>query len=122
MIAWRVREVCDVGHATEARLAGDLLGLELAVEGFEDPVLENVTIAGLDSAEDQAEAGLPGVKDDRLGFERFVVLVNPQQDAALRLKGGGGFDETAHQAELGDTPGKSRFGRAFGGDFCGCVE
>ena len=103
-------------------LPRDLLGLKLAVEGFEDPVLEDVAIAGLDAAEDQADAGFACVEDDRLGFERFAVLVNPQQDAALRLKGGGGFDEAAHQAELGDTAGESRFGRAFGSDFGGCVE
>lgn len=103
-------------------LPGDLLGLELAVERFENPVLKHVAIAGLDSAEDQAEAGLPGIKDDRLGFERFMILVDPQQDAALELKGGRGFDEAAHQAELGDTPGECRFGRAFVSDFGGCVE
>jgi hypothetical protein len=28
-------------------LAGDLLGLELAIEGFEDPVLEDVAVARL---------------------------------------------------------------------------
>lgn len=102
--------------------AGDLLGLELAVEGFENPILEDVAIAGLDCAEDQADAGLPGVEDDCFGFERFAVLENPQEDAALNIKGGGGFEEAAHQAELGDTAGDGRFGRGFGSDFGGCVE
>ncbi len=40
----------------EIGLAGDLLGFELAIEGFDDPVLENVAIAGLYFAEDETEA------------------------------------------------------------------
>jgi len=79
-------------------------------------------VAGLDCAEDQAEAGFAGVEDDCLGFERFVVLVNSQQDAALKIEGGGGLDEAAHQAEFGDTAGNSRFGQGFGSNFGGCIE
>ena len=94
------------------RLTEDLLGLELAVEGFEDPVLEDVAIAGFDSAEDQADAGGAGIKDDGLGFEGFAVLVNLQEDGVFQCKGGGGFEKTAHQAELSDAPGE---GRARGG-------
>src|SRR6267378_3601659 len=40
----------------EIGLAGNLLGFELAVEGFDDPVLEDVAVAGLYFAEDEAEA------------------------------------------------------------------
>jgi hypothetical protein len=39
-------------HCWNPGLAGDLLGLELAIEGFEDPVLEDVAIARLYFAED----------------------------------------------------------------------
>ena len=80
------------------RLTGDLLGLELAVEGFQDPVLEDVAIARFDSAEDQADAGGTGIKDDGLGFESFTVLVNLQENGVFQFKGGGGFEKTAHQA------------------------
>jgi hypothetical protein len=37
-------------------LAGNLLGFELAIEGFEDPVLEDVAEAGLYLAKHEAEA------------------------------------------------------------------
>ena len=103
-------------------LGGDLLGLELAVQGFEDPVLEDFAVAGLDCAEDQAEAGLAGVEDDCFGFERFAVFVNAQRDTTFKIEGGGSLDEAAHQAEFGDTAGESRLGRAFGSDFGGCIE
>ena len=57
-------------------LAGNLLGFELAIEGFENPFLQNVAIAGLYFAEDEAQAGWPGVKDYCFGFERFSGVVN----------------------------------------------
>ena len=104
------------------KLAGDLLGLELAVEGFENPVLEDVAIAGFDSAEDQADAGGAGIKDDCLGFEGFAVLVNLEENGALQFKGSGGFEETAHQAEFGDASGQSRARGGFRSDFGVGVE
>lgn len=105
-----------------SELAGDLLGLELAVEGFENPVLEDVAIAGLDSTEDQAYAGGPGIKDDCLGFESFAVLVNLQVNGAFQFKGSGGFEETAHQAQLGDASGQSRARGGLRSDFGVGVE
>ncbi len=103
-------------------LGGDLLGLELAVEGFENPVLEDVAIAGFDCAEDQADAGGAGIKDDGLGFEGFAVLVNPEENGVFQFKGGGGFEEAAHQAELGDASGESRAGGGFRSDLGVGVE
>lgn len=104
------------------KLAGDLLGFELAVEGFEDPVLEDVAIAGLDFSKEEAQAGWPGVKDYRFGFEGFAGVVNFQEDLALFRKGRGGFEEAALQAQFGDTPRDNRFRRAFRSDFGCCVE
>ena len=103
-------------------LAGDLLGLKLAVEGFENPVLEDVAIAGLDPAEDQADAGWAGIKDDGVGFEGLAVLVNLQENGTLQFKGSGGFEETAHQAEFGDASGQSRARGGLRSDFGVGVE
>ena len=47
-----VRASTDGGRC--AGLAGDLLELELAIEGLEDPGLEGVAVAGLYFAEDEA--------------------------------------------------------------------
>ena len=64
-------------------LAGNLLGFELAFEGFEDPVLEDVAVAGLHVAIGEADARGPGVEDDCFGFEGFSLIVNLEQDAVL---------------------------------------
>lgn len=73
------------GELEIAGLAGNLLGFELAIEGFEDPVLEDVAEAGLYVAKHEAQARWPGVKDYRLGFERFSGIVNLQQYGVLDL-------------------------------------
>jgi len=79
-------------------LAGDLLGLELAVEGFENPGLEDVAVAWLYLAVEEAEAGGASVEDDGFGFEGLAFIVNLEQDAVLFFERGGGFEETAQQA------------------------
>jgi hypothetical protein len=94
-----------------------LLGFELAIEGFEDPVLEDVAIAGLDFSKEEAQAGCPGVEDYGFGFEGFAALVNFQVHLALFRKGRGGFEKAALEAQFGDTAGDNRFRRAFGSDF-----
>jgi hypothetical protein len=81
-----------------ARLAGDLLGFELAIEGFEDPVLEDFARAGLYFAEDETEARWPDVEDNCFGFEGFSGVANLHQDVVLLFEGGGGFEKTAKQA------------------------
>jgi hypothetical protein len=111
-----------VGNLRFAGLAGDLLGFELAVEGFEDPGLEDFAVAGFYFAEEQAEAGGAGVEDDGFGFEGFAGIVNFQSDMALFFEGGSGLEEAALQAEFGDTSGKNRFGRVLGSDFGVSVE
>ena len=103
-------------------LAGDLLGFELAVKGFEDPVLEDIAIAGLDFSKEEAQAGWPGVKDYSFRFEGFAGIVNFQEHLAFFRKGRGGFEKAALQAQFGDTSWDDRFRRAFGSDFGGCVE
>ena len=60
----------------EFGLAGDLLGLELAIEGFEDPSLEDFAVPGLYFAEDETQAGWPGVEDYRFGLEGFSGFAN----------------------------------------------
>jgi len=79
----------------QIRLAGDLLGFELAIEGFEDPVLEDFAVAGLYFAEDETQAGWPGVEDQRFGLEGFTGFANFQIHVVLFLKGRSGFEETA---------------------------
>ena len=101
------------------RLAGDLLGFELAVEGFENPVLEGVAVARLYVTEDEAETGGAGVEDDGFGFERFSGLADSYEDVALLVERGRGFEEAALQAEFGHAAWKCSLGRAVGGDF-GC--
>lgn len=122
MIAGLNPEGCDVGHATAARLPGDLLGFELAVEGFEDPVLEDFAIAGLYVSKGEAKARGAGVENDGFGFKRFTRVVDRHEDVALFMERRGGFEEATLQAKLGDTPGKSRFGRTLGSDFGSGVE
>jgi hypothetical protein len=100
----------------EIGLAGDLLGFELAVEGFEDPVLEDFAVAGLYFAEDETEAGWPGVEDYRFGFEGFSGFANFQIHVALFVEGSRGFEETALQAQFGRPCGEHRFRRGFGSD------
>jgi hypothetical protein len=99
-----------------------LLGFELAIEGFDDPILEDVAEAGLNFAKDEAQAGWPGVKDYRFGLKRFSGIVNLEQYSVLRLKGGGCLQETAHQADLCDVGGEHRFRRTLRSDFGVCVE
>lgn len=103
-------------------LAGDLLGLELAVEGFEDPVLEEVAVAGLYFAEGDAEAGGTGVEDHGFSFEGFAGFMDLEQDAAFFFERGGGFEEAALQAEFGDAAGDERFWRGFRSDLGVGVE
>jgi hypothetical protein len=103
-------------------LAKDLLGFELAVEGFEDPVLEDVAVARLDVAEDEADAGGTMVEDDSFSFERFTGIVNLEEQVAFQFEGGTRFDKAALKAEFGDTSGEHRFGRVCRGDFGGCIE
>jgi hypothetical protein len=100
-----------------ARLAGDLLGFELAVEGLEDPVLEDFAVARLYFAEDETQAGWPGVEDHRFGLEGFFGFANFHIHVALLLKGRSGFEETALQAQLGHPRGETRFRRGFRSDF-----
>lgn len=100
-------------------LAGDLLGFELAVEGFEYPVLEGVAVTGFYVAEDEAKARETGVEDDGFRFEGFAGLVDSDEDVALLVERGRGFEEAALQADFRDTAGNRRFGRGFGRDF-GC--
>ena len=102
-----------------AGLARDLLGFELAVEGFENPVLEDVALAGFYVAEDEAKARRASVENDGFGFEGFSGLVDSYEDVALLEERGRGFQEAALQADFRDTAGNSRFGRGFGRDF-GC--
>jgi len=105
------------GDGEKFGLAGDLLGFELAVECYKDPVLEDFAVAGLYFAEDETEAGWPGVEDHRFGLEGFTGFANFQIHVALCLKGGSGFEETALQAQLGYPSGETRFRRSFGSDF-----
>jgi hypothetical protein len=49
----------ELGHlkvAATGRLAGDLLEFELAIEGFEDPGLESVAVAGFYFAKEETQA------------------------------------------------------------------
>jgi len=103
-------------------LAGDLLGFELAIEGFEDPILEDVAVVGLYFAEDEAEAGWADVEDYGFGFEGFSGIVNLQGHVALFFEGGGGFEEAALQAQFGYTRRETRFGRVFGSDLGISIE
>jgi hypothetical protein len=75
-----------------------LLGLELAIEGFEDPVLEDVAMAGLYFAEDEAKAGWTDIEDYCFGFEGFTGFVNLQVHLVLFFEGGSRLDEAAQQA------------------------
>jgi hypothetical protein len=101
----------------DTALAGDLLGFELAVEGFEDPVLEDFAMAGFYFTEDEAEARGAMVEDDGFGFEGFAIVVNLEQDVALQFEQGGGFEETALEAEFGDAAGGDGFRRGLRSDF-----
>jgi hypothetical protein len=100
----------------EIGLAGNLLGFELAVEGLEDPVLEDVSVAGLYSAEGETQAGWADVEDDGFGLEGFSGVANLQQYLMFLLEGGRGFEETALQAQLGYPPGDNGFRRGFRSD------
>ena len=104
----------------DRRLAGDLLGFELAVESFDDPVLQGVAVASLYVTEDQADARGAGIEDDGFGFEGLSVLVDSYEDLALLVERGRGFEEAALQAEFRDTAGNHRFRGGFGCDF-GCA-
>ena len=106
----------------ELGLAGNLLGFELAVEGFKDPVLEDIAEAGLYIAENETQARWPNIEDYCFGFEGFTGIANLQQYLMVLLEGGGGFEETALQAQLGYTPGNKGFRRAFRSDLCVSVE
>ena len=99
-------------------LTRDLLGFELAVEGFEDPVLEGVAVAGFYVAEGETNARGAGVEDDGFGFEGFSALVDSYEDVALLVERSSGFEEAALQAEFSDTAGKRSLGRAVWRDFC----
>jgi hypothetical protein len=99
-----------------------LLGFELAVEGFEDPVLEDCAIAGLYVAEGETQTGWADIKDYSFGFEGFTGVSNFQEHMVLFFEGGRGFEEAALQAQFGHTSGENRFGRAIRSDFGSCVE
>ena len=79
----------------EIELTGDLLGFELAVEGFDDPVLEGVAVARFYVAEGEANARGTSVEDDGFGFEGFSALVDSYEDVALLMERGRGFEEAA---------------------------
>jgi hypothetical protein len=106
----------------EFESAWDLLEFELAIEGFEDPGLESVAVAGLYFAEDEAEAGGAGVEDDGFGFEGFSGIANLEGHVALFFERGGGFEETALQAQFGHACGENRLGRAIGNDLGVSIE
>ena len=76
-----------VGELWIVGLAGNLLGFELAIESFEDPLLQDVPEMGLDFAEDETQAGGASIEDYCFGLEMIAGIANLEQHEALHFEG-----------------------------------
>ena len=104
-------------------VAESTLEFELAVQGGENPFLENGAAIGIHVAKGEAHAHSGFcVGYGSFGFEVLVHMENFYEDGSLRGEGCGGLRVTAVQAEFGDAGGEGGGGRGFWGDFGGSVE
>jgi hypothetical protein len=96
---------------------------EFAVQGGENPFLENGTAVGIHLAKGEAHA-LGGfcVGYRGFGFEVLVGMENFYENGGLHGERGRSLGVTAEEAEFSDAGGKAGGGRIFRGDFCGSVE